>query len=126
MNTQQGLILELPKFLFRRMELKSGALIHSLQATTNALNTYTKRQTEVAMEATGVYWMALYAMFESCGIKANLINPKETKQVKGRKTDVKDCRWIQKLFSAGILRSSFIPEGKYMEIRHLVESGLIL
>ena len=79
---------------------------------------------EVAMEATGVYWMALYAMFESCGIKANLINPKETKQVKGRKTDVKDCRWIQKLFSAGILRSSFIPAGKYMEIRHLVRDRL--
>ena len=83
-----------------------------------------KGKTEVAMEATGVYWMALYAMFESCGIKANLINPKETKQVKGRKTDVKDCRWIQKLFSAGILRSSFIPEGKYMEIRHLVRERL--
>lgn len=80
--------------------------------------------TEVAMEATGVYWMALYAMFESCGIKANLINPKETKQVKGRKTDVRDCQWIQKLFSAGILRSSFIPEGKYMEVRHLVRERL--
>jgi transposase len=80
--------------------------------------------THVAMEATGVYWMALYAMLESCGLKVSLINPKETKQVKGRKTDVKDCRWIQKLFSAGILRSSFIPEGKFMEIRHLVRERL--
>ncbi len=83
-----------------------------------------KGKTEVAMEATGVYWMALYSMLESCGLKVSLINPKETKQVKGRKTDVKDCRWIQKLFSAGILRSSFIPEGKYMEIRHLVRERL--
>jgi transposase len=83
-----------------------------------------KCKTEVAMEATGVYWMALYAMLESCGIKVSLLNPKETKQVKGRKTDVKDCRWIQKLFSAGILRSSFIPEGKYMEVRHLVRERL--
>jgi transposase len=79
---------------------------------------------EVAMEATGVYWMALYAMLESCGIKVCLVNPKETKQVKGRKTDVKDCRWIQKLFSAGILRQSFVPEGKYMEVRQLVRERL--
>ncbi len=65
----------------------------------------------VAMEATGVYWMALYSMLEICGMKVCLVNPKETKQSKGRKTDVADCRWIQRLFSAGILRSSFIPEG---------------
>jgi transposase len=83
-----------------------------------------KGKTEVAMEATGVYWMALYAMLESCGLKVYLINPRETKQVKGRKTDVKDCQWIQKLFSAGVLRSSFIPEGKYMEARHLIRERL--
>ena len=83
-----------------------------------------KGKTEVAMEATGVYWMALYAMLESCGLKVYLINPKETKQVKGRKTDAKDCQWIQKLFSAGVLRSSFIPEGKYMEARHLIRERL--
>jgi len=63
-----------------------------------------KNIVEVAMEATGVYWIALYAMLESCGFSVCLVNPKETKQVKGRKTDVKDCQWIQKLFSAGILR----------------------
>jgi purine-nucleoside phosphorylase len=79
-----------------------------------------KNVTRVAMEATGVYWMSLYSMLESCGLKVSLVNPKETKQVKGRKTDVKDCRWIQKLFSAGILRESFVPEGKYMELRLLV------
>jgi hypothetical protein len=74
----------------------------------------------VAMEATGVYWVALYAMLESCGLKVCLVNPKETKQVKGRKTDVKDCQWIQKLFSSGILRQSFIPETNYLEVRQLV------
>jgi len=78
----------------------------------------------VAMEATGVYWMALYAMLESCGFNVCLVNPRETKQVKGRKTDVKDCQWIQKLFSAGILRQSFIPEEKYMEVRQLVRERI--
>lgn len=83
-----------------------------------------KEVTEVAMEATGVYWVALYYMLESCGFKVCLVNPKETKQVKGRKTDVKDCQWIQKLFSAGILRQSFIPQEKYMEVRQLVRERI--
>src|SRR3954469_24686471 len=80
--------------------------------------------TAVAMEATGVYWIALYSMLESCGFSVCLVNPKETKQVKGRKTDVKDCQWIQKLFSAGILRQSFIPQQQYMEIRQLVRERM--
>jgi hypothetical protein len=79
---------------------------------------------EVAMEATGVYWIALYGMLESCGFSVCLVNPKETKQVKGRKTDVKDCQWIQKLFSAGILRQSFIAQQQYMEIRQLVRERM--
>lgn len=78
----------------------------------------------VAMEATGIYWIALYAILETCGLKVCLVNPKETKQVKGRKTDVQDCRWIQKLFAAGILRKSFIPSEKYMELRQLVRERL--
>jgi len=79
---------------------------------------------KVAMEATGVYLIALYFLLEELGMMVCLVNPKETKQVKGRKTDVKDCQWIQKLFSAGILRHSFIPEGKYMELRLLVRERL--
>jgi transposase len=79
---------------------------------------------KVAMEATGVYWLVFYYMLERSGIKVYLVNPKETKQIKGRKTDVKDCQWIQKLFSAGILRSSFVPEGKLMELRLLVRERM--
>lgn len=74
----------------------------------------------VAMEATGVYWIALYEILESNGLKVCLVNPKEVKQVKGRKTDVKDCQWIQKMFSAGLLRESYIPDGKLRELRMMV------
>jgi transposase len=74
----------------------------------------------VAMEATGVYWIAFYEMLEQSGIEVCLVNPKEVKQVKGRKTDVKDCRWIQKLFSAGLLRQSYIPAGKLKELRMMM------
>jgi transposase len=78
----------------------------------------------VAMEATGIYWISLYSMLEGAGIRVSLVNPKETKQKKGKKTDVRDCRWIQKLFSAGLLKESFIPEGKMLEIRYLVRERL--
>jgi transposase len=74
----------------------------------------------VAMEATGVYWIALYEMLEENGIEVCLVNPKEVKQVKGRKTDVKDCQWIQKLYSAGLLRQSYIPAKKLKELRMVV------
>lgn len=74
----------------------------------------------VAMEATGVYWIALYEILETSGIEVCLVNPKEVKQVKGRKTDVKDCQWIQKLFSAGLVRQSYIPSSKLKELRLMV------
>ena len=74
----------------------------------------------VAMEATGVYWIAFHELLEKAGIEVCLVNPKEVKQVKGRKTDVKDCQWIQKLFSAGLLRQSYIPSGKLKELRMIV------
>ena len=74
----------------------------------------------VCMEATGVYWIALYQMLEAAGMEVCLVNPKEVKQVKGRKTDVPDACWIQKMFSAGLVRQSYIPEGKLKELRMLM------
>jgi transposase len=75
---------------------------------------------QVAMEATGVYWMSLYDMLEAEGLNVCLVNPREIKQVKGRKSDVRDCQWIQRLHSAGLLRESFIPKGMIKELRMLV------
>jgi transposase len=74
----------------------------------------------VCMEATGVYWMSLYDMLEKSGMHVCLVHPREVQQVKGRKTDVKDSRWIQKLYSAGILRESIVAEGSLKELRMLV------
>ena len=87
---------------------------------------YLKQQQikEVAMEATGVYWISLYSMLEAQGIPVCLVNPKETRPRKGHKTDVEDCRWIQRLFSAGLLRESYIPQGLLMELRFMVRERL--
>ena len=74
----------------------------------------------VAMEATGIYWMSLYDMLERSGIRVCLVHPREVQQVKGRKSDVKDSQWIQRLYSAGLLRESIVAEGLLKELRMLV------
>jgi len=71
----------------------------------------------VAMESTGTYWQNLYAVLISKGFHVILCNGKFTKNIKGKKTDVKDCQWIQKLHSLGLLSSSFLPDGKTEELR---------
>jgi transposase len=76
--------------------------------------------TTVAMEATGVYWLSLYDMLEKAGIEVYLVNPNETKNVPGRKTDVQDCQWIQQLHSYGLLRKSYIPESDVRILRSYV------
>jgi transposase len=80
----------------------------------------------VAMEATGVYWMSLYDILERSGIKVCLVHPQEVRQVKGRKTDVKDSRWIQKLYVAGLLQESVVAEGRMKELRILVRDRMDL
>ncbi len=64
----------------------------------------------VAMESTGNYWQNLHAVLISKGLDVTLCNGKFTKNIKGKKTDVKDCQWIQKLHSLGLLSSSFLPD----------------
>jgi len=76
-----------------------------------------KQVKTIAMESTGTYWQNLYAVLISKGFHVILCNGKFTKNIKGKKTDVKDCQWIQKLHSLGLLSSSFLPEGKTEELR---------
>jgi transposase len=64
--------------------------------------------TEVAMEATGVYWKPVYYVLED-GLRVILVNPAEIKRMPGRKTDVSDCAWLAQLLDNGMLRPSFIP-----------------
>lgn len=74
----------------------------------------------VCMEATGIYWVALHQMLEEAGMEVCIVNPKEVKQVKGRKTDVSDACWMHKMFSAGLVRQSYIPAGKLKELRMMI------
>jgi transposase len=63
----------------------------------------------VAMEATGVYWIPLYQLLEDAKIKVCLVNARHVKNVPGRKSDVRDCQWLQYLLSVGLLSGSFRP-----------------
>ena len=62
----------------------------------------------VAMEATGVYWTILYDLLEASGLEVWLVDGRQTRQVPGRKTDVKDCQWIQELFAHVLLNKCFV------------------
>lgn len=64
----------------------------------------------IAMESTGTYWQNLFSTLVGQGFDVILVNGKQTKNVKGKKTDIKDCQWIQKLHTLGLLSSSFLPD----------------
>lgn len=63
----------------------------------------------VVMESTGVYWVPVFEVLESRGIQAVVANAREARTVPGRKSDVNDAQWLQRLHSYGLLRASFRP-----------------
>ncbi len=71
----------------------------------------------VAMEATGVYWTILYAMLVAAGIEVLLVNPRDFKKIKDKKTDVCDAEYLQLYHSYGLLEGAVIPERKISELR---------
>ena len=77
-----------------------------------------KKVESVAMEATGVYWYIIYEILEEkFGIDVWLVDGRQTKQVPGRKTDVKDCQWIQELHSYGLLNRCHVTTGDLKSLR---------
>jgi transposase len=71
----------------------------------------------VAMEATGIYWIATFQLLERKGFKVVLVNPRQIKNVTGKKSDVMDCQWIHKLHTFGLLGASFRPADPYCVAR---------
>ncbi len=71
----------------------------------------------VAMESTGVYWIPTFELLEGRGFKVYLVNARNMKGVPGRKSDVQDCQWIQKLHSVGLLTNSFRPDAEMCALR---------
>jgi transposase len=76
--------------------------------------------TTAAMESTGVYWMPVYDVLERHGIQPCLVNPRNMKNVPGKRTDFHECQWIQHLHSMGLLHSAFRPDGEVCAVRTLM------
>src|ERR1700758_2869102 len=70
----------------------------------------------VAMQSTGVYWIAVYDILEEAGLEVYLVNARETKNLPGRKSDVQESQWLMKLHTYGLVRNSFRPS---LEVRTL-------
>lgn len=76
-----------------------------------------KHVTSIAMESTGTYWQNLFSTLVGQGFDVILVNGRQTKNIKGKKTDIKDCQWIQKLHSLGLLTASFLPDSDTDTVR---------
>lgn len=71
----------------------------------------------VAMESTGIYWTELFFVLKESGLDVILVDARHIKNVTGRKTDIKDAQWIQKLHSYGFLRGCYQPENVMRTLR---------
>lgn len=74
----------------------------------------------VAMEATGVYWIAVFQILETQGFEVKLVNARHVKTVPGRKSDVLDCQWLRQLHSYGLLAGSFRPDDSVCVLRSYI------
>jgi len=90
------------------------AALHELAAwlTTHGIRT-------VALQSTGVYWIALQDVLEQAGLEVYLVNARGTKTLPGRKSDVQECEWLRKLHTYGLLRNSFHPPEAIRAVRTL-------
>ena len=77
--------------------------------------------TQVAMEATGVYWKPVWQVLDDGDVfdEILLVNPAHIKNVPGRKTDVNDATWLGQLLECGLLRGSFVPPAEIRQLREI-------
>jgi transposase len=80
----------------------------------------------VALESTGVYWIPVYEVLEQRGLKVWLVDARQLRHVPGRKSDVLDCQWIQKLMSLGLLRAAWRPAGEVCVVRAIARQRDLL
>ena len=106
---------------------RAGREIADFGATTSELIRMAKWLKErkvdsIAMESTGVYWIAPHEVLEAESFEILLVDTRQLARVPGRdrKTDPTDCEWIQRLHSCGLLKGSFRPREDVCMLRTLV------
>jgi transposase len=78
------------------------------------------------MESTGIYWIPVFEILESRGLEVRLVNARHVKNVPGRKSDVLDCQWLQRLHSYGLLQGAFRPTEQVCTLRAYVRQRMNL
>jgi len=71
----------------------------------------------VVMEATGNYWVVLYDILEERKLNPVVVNPRYAKNMSGKKGDICDCEWMQKLHTYGLFSNSFRPTQEIRVLR---------
>lgn len=94
-----------------------GTMTADLAALSQWLRTQQVEQ--VALESTGVFWWPVFNLLDEDGHAVMLVNPQHIKAVPGRKTDVRDSKWLADLLRHGLLAPSFIPPAAIRELREL-------
>ena len=80
----------------------------------------------VALESTGVYWIPVFEVLEQHGLTVWLVDARQLKYVPGRKSDVQDCQWLQKLMSLGLLRAAWRPAAEVCVVRAVARQREVL
>lgn len=80
----------------------------------------------VVLEATGNYWVVLYDLLENRGLKPIVVNPRYAKNMSGKKGDIPDCQWMQKLHTYGLFANSFRPKEELRVLRSYLRQREVL
>jgi len=90
-----------------------------MRAVTELGEVLVSQQVEVVtIESTGDYWRIFFYLLEAGGLKVQLVNARDVKNVPGRpKTDKLDAVWLAKLTEKGLLRPSFVPPAEIRVLR---------
>lgn len=80
----------------------------------------------IVMESTGSYWVPVFEMLDQAGFEVNLVDAHHVKNIRGRKSDVIDCQWLQQLHAHGLLSAAFRPEDTIVELRSYLRQRTML
>ncbi len=80
----------------------------------------------VVMESTASYWIPVFEMLDQAGFQVKLVDAHHVKNVRGRKSDVIDCQWLQQLDAHGLLPAAFRPENEIVELRSYLRQRTML
>ncbi len=104
--------------------------VHEYGAMTDDLNAMAEWLLACGVDTvvleTGVYWIPVYEVLEQRGLKVWLVDGRQMKYVPGRKSDVQDCQWLQKLMSLGLLRAAFRPDAEVCVVRAVARQRDVL